>query len=274
MTKTIEWNLLELGTRDTAEFQSIIAWLDQLPWIRDRWKFSTIADVFDSALDELYPDVIVIWQRFSDEFSAEDIQRLLSRYPLARIVCITGAWCAADGRTRTAWPARFRVPVEQARLRLELEFQSLAGAQVPACPWTAAVDEVWRWTQANRSLVDLSGLRVQLLIPDHALRECLRSELQSAHATVIDDSTPDADMIIVEIEPWGAVIRDRLLALQRKQPQVTLMGISGWATADLLAEYREFGIADLLHKLSPETWQQTVFDAAKRSQPVDQEHQL
>src|SRR5689334_14139382 len=70
------------------------------------------------ATEGWHPDLIVVLQSWSDQFSEKDVYDLLSQCPLARIVCCFGPWCDSDGRTYSIWPLAVRVPVVAAAGRL------------------------------------------------------------------------------------------------------------------------------------------------------------
>jgi len=254
-------HLLEVGNRQSPEFQPLVRWLDEQPGLRSRQQVRRLTEGTPLAHLSEYPDLVVVWQNYSDEYSPEEIQTLLSSLPLARIVCVSGAWCAADGRSRSLWPPRFRVTIEQAQHRLQLEWQSLTGSTIPACPWTAAVDEIWRWSQEYATPVDLSGLRFVLQIPDRFLREAVQSELLSANAIHSEDAAASAHVVVIDVEPWTALLRERVLKVREQSPSAVLLGLSGWVTHDLLANWKACGIQGWLSKTAPETWPQRLLEA-------------
>lgn len=88
------------------------------------------------------PDLIVVLRPHPDEYRADEVQSLLSKWPLARLVCIDGPWCASAGRTRSQWPLACCVPVEFAALRIAMESQVIQGS-IPPLPLTAAYDEIF-----------------------------------------------------------------------------------------------------------------------------------
>jgi hypothetical protein len=89
-----------------------------------------------------YPDLAIICQHWPDEYTATDVRQLFGAFPLARLICCYGPWCASDGRTRDVWPLSIRVPSEFAARRIDLELEVLAGTRWPL-PLTAARDEIF-----------------------------------------------------------------------------------------------------------------------------------
>jgi hypothetical protein len=91
---------------------------------------------------DFLPDLILACQHWPDEYTAAEVELLIARFPLARIVCCYGPWCVSDGRTRNYWPAAVRVPIEVAPDRIRLESRVIAG-EIPPLPLTAGLDEVF-----------------------------------------------------------------------------------------------------------------------------------
>ena len=99
-------------------------------------------------LQETNPHLILICQNWPDEFTAEQAEWLLTRFPLARIICSYGPWCGSDGRTRTVWPAAIRVPVGEAPRRIRHETEVLLGTRLPL-PLTAGLDEIFAFDHSE-----------------------------------------------------------------------------------------------------------------------------
>jgi hypothetical protein len=89
-----------------------------------------------------HPDLAIICQHWTREYTPADVRRLLELAPLARVMCCYGAWCASDGRNGTAWPLAVRVPVAGIAARLRRELEVLGGRRA-SLPLTASRDEVW-----------------------------------------------------------------------------------------------------------------------------------
>ena len=94
------------------------------------------------AADRWHADLIVVCQHWPDEYASGDVRELLRAFPLARLVCCYGPWCASDGRTRDVWPLAVRVPAVDAERRIDLELEVLAGDRWPL-PLTASRDEIF-----------------------------------------------------------------------------------------------------------------------------------
>jgi hypothetical protein len=98
--------------------------------------------VANCSLVTRHPDLAVICQHWPDEFTPREVRELLKAFPLARLVCCYGPWCASDGRTRDVWPLAVRVPAALSARRIDLELEVLQGSRAPL-PLTASRDEIF-----------------------------------------------------------------------------------------------------------------------------------
>jgi hypothetical protein len=104
---------------------------------------SSVSDAIAKCVaDAWHADLIIVCQLLPDEYSPVDLRALLRTFPLARLVCCYGPWCASDGRTRDVWPLAVRVPAEFGARRIDLELQVLSGDRWPL-PLTASRDEIF-----------------------------------------------------------------------------------------------------------------------------------
>jgi len=89
-------------------------------------------------------ELVIIGQSYSDEYAPADVERLIVRFPLARIICAFGPLCQADGRRRAIWPLSIRVPEWAFAQRLEHEVAVLRSSAA-ALPLTATREETVRF---------------------------------------------------------------------------------------------------------------------------------
>lgn len=139
----------------------------------------------DSSGEDAPPELILIGQTWSDQFTSSDVLRLLDRFPLARILCVYGPLCESDGRTRDVWPLSLRIPARKLPVRLELEMQVLRGRRVPL-PRTATREEIIRFEQEGASNVsETLPIPRQCLIhsPDRVWAETLAGLLPQSLAS-------------------------------------------------------------------------------------------
>jgi len=102
-----------------------------------------LAEAFPKcAADAWQPELVIVCQHWPNEYTSADVRKLLTAFPLARLVCCYGPWCASDGRTRDIWPLSVRVPAEFAVRRIDIELEVMAGTR-PPLPLTASRDEIF-----------------------------------------------------------------------------------------------------------------------------------
>lgn len=86
------------------------------------------------------PELIVLFQGFSDQYSPSEIDQLFEKHPLSRVLVAYGPYCESDGRTRHLWPQTVRVPLWRLPQRIKREIEVLTGNS-PALPLTATREE-------------------------------------------------------------------------------------------------------------------------------------
>jgi len=105
--------------------------------------FQNVPEVLaKSSADGWHPDLVIACQHWPDEYTANEVRQLLRGFPLARLICCYGPWCASDGRTRDVWPLSIRVSAACAPRRIDLELDVIAGTRRPL-PLTASRDEIF-----------------------------------------------------------------------------------------------------------------------------------
>jgi hypothetical protein len=105
--------------------------------------FSNVSEAMVKASAAVWhPDLVIVCQQWPDEYTTAEVRELLGAFPLARLICCYGHWCASDGRTRDVWPLSSRVPATLAARRIDLELEVLAGTRWPL-PLTASRDEIF-----------------------------------------------------------------------------------------------------------------------------------
>jgi hypothetical protein len=138
--------VLAVGDLSTQELQPVRALVDILAERGSDVHYA--ADLSPKRLSDgcgdWFANLVLVCQHWPDEFSEPDVRRLLTRHPLARIVCCYSPWCESDGRTRTTWPLAVRVPIRCAVERIDRELEVLGDKRAPL-PLTASRDEIFRF---------------------------------------------------------------------------------------------------------------------------------
>jgi hypothetical protein len=204
-----------------------------------------------------HPDLIVVLQSWPDQFSENDIHKLLAICPLARIVCCFGSWCDSDGRTRSIWPLAVRIPIVAARRRLIRELALLEnhdGSSVPL-PLTASRSEIFEndyTAPADSALEKPPAGAVSVFSPDWPFRQMLEAAARDWGYRLHEASRGAApEVILFDADPWDAQRMITLRTIRENHPQARLVACVGFPRPDLDAALREKGADDMWFKLSP-----------------------
>jgi CheY-like chemotaxis protein len=136
-----ELTILVVGNTQRAEFRDAWESLQRA----GRLVVAANIDAAEALLADgsVVPDLIVVVQAYPGEFSAEGLDRLRRRAPLARVLGLLGSWCEGEVRTGAPWPAAIRVYWHQWPPRAAQELGQLGdglGASW-ALPLTASEEE-------------------------------------------------------------------------------------------------------------------------------------
>lgn len=236
-----------IGNSDPAEMRLVCDWLNDpsLAHARTLMVYSSIAGRL-AATDDPIPDLIVLLQYWSDEYSRAEIHQLLAFAPLARVVVCAGAWCESDGRNRDLWPQAVRVPIWAAIDRLRHEWQLICGQQDRSpLLWSASREEVFAF---DASCEFLDGERKSVLVdsPDPAIRRYL-SDALSAEKHQLEFESPS--VILFDADPWDSSRANALNSVRRRWPTAEVCVVSYEAFPVWAGELHEQGIAQIRHKL-------------------------
>lgn len=245
-----------IGDGSRAEFAVVRAWMDRCPDLA--WtSMTTVRELIEQ---RPRVDLVVIGESWPDEFPAQDVTQIIATVPLARVVCVSGLWSEAVGRTRSAWPPAWRVPLWESISRLERELDGLRACQShstsPAAaflPWTASRQETWLWQHNDTTFPAPSGKgRTVSLgeIADSSLVAWLSTWL-TANGYRIDHD--QAEIVLCDADPWSALIQEHLVAVKQRFPNARIVALTAWRTPALEAELAALAISDIADKLSPDS---------------------
>ena len=195
---------------------------------------------------DVFPDLVVVLQSWPDQFSANEVNRLLAYSPLSRVVVCYGTWCESDGRNRNIWPLSVRVPVWSAKLRIEHEWQLILNpGERPLLPLSASREEVF--VAELRPHVPMSK-QPSILVesPDSAYRQFLEELFADAGHAIVQN---DPDMVLFDVDPWGPTRTEALVALRERFPKAVIHGLQSLMQPLMTSELRVFGIRTVSPKL-------------------------
>ncbi len=206
--------------------------------------------------DNWHPDLIVVLQTWSDQFSTGDVLKLLSLAPLARMVCAAGSWCDSDGRTRTSWPLAVRIRAVDAPGRIDREIGLLRSAakgsgaadsvRRSALPLTASRAEVFAADLAEDPMIAPGIAEVLVQSPDRAWKEMIERAMGILPSLGAEVGPPA--VVVFDVDPWSDARRKALEALW---PGTHVIACSGIAAVDLSEELKNAGADAVWFKLSP-----------------------
>jgi len=213
------------------------------------------------------PDLIIVLQSWSDQFSPTEVLELLSRLPLARIVCVCGAACDSDGRTRASWPLAVRARTPDAISRIEREFellrsassvdgpwppdQTLDGVRPQAVPWTASRAEIFESDFGNGAPPLPAGVRLVVESPDRAWKAMLERALGTVPQA---ESAPAASkprtIVLVDVDPWTPGLQTSTGVLKAGRSGARVIACTGTLATDHLEGLKSAGADAVWFKLS------------------------
>ena len=257
--------ILFVGNAQTAEMRPLVPALRR---IEPAAEFRSVANI--PAADDIarqadwFPDLAVVCQNRSDEFSQTEVDRLLSLFPLARWVCCFGVWCESDGRNRSIWPTAARVPARCALPRLRRELAVIRG-EISPLPLTASRDEAFGFDSPGDVLPAESRRTVCVTSPDRELRDWVVDLLHTAgHHTVdrLDDGP--VDVLVRDVDPWTPETASELRDLCRQYPDLAVVSLMTFAHPEEIRAAAVSGTDRVVAKLTSHT---ELLDAVATATP-------
>ncbi|WP_298868633.1 hypothetical protein [uncultured Gimesia sp.] len=250
--------VLILGNSQTTEMNAV---LDAVSQICQMVRISDLSCLNAISTEIECPGLIVICQNWSDEFSRDDWNDLVKRFPISRFVCCYGVWCESDGRTRDVWPLSTRVPARCARVRIQQEWDIVKGKE-NAFPLTAGRDEIFQLqvtAEPCKLNIDGGSPVIGIHSGDRWYQTMLEEMIVSWGAQVANKSQQcEADLLILDLDPWELVEREHA-AQTGVPPMIGMMGLSHFEN---IVASRLYGFETIVCKLAPEL---ELFQAVKRS---------
>jgi hypothetical protein len=143
--------VLVVGDLFSPDMRSVERRVEELA--RDNCDVRVVPNVAEalakSAADSCQPDLVIVCQHWPEEYTVADVRQILGAFPLGRLICCYGPWCASDGRTRDVWPLSVRVPADSSPARIDLELEVLTDVRWPL-PLTASRDEIVLFDPGSR----------------------------------------------------------------------------------------------------------------------------
>lgn len=196
-----------------------------------------------------YPDLVIVCQGWREQFVFRDIQTGLAALPVARWICVVGAWCESEGRHGSRWPLAVRQPIRSFRTRL-LGEKAIVLGQRPALPITADREEIYEFdSQTEFPAISPPPTTASVNSPDRELRFWLEDVLRQAGFQLVDEPP---DLILADVDPAGpAESCSQLAVLRQKKPGVKIVALLGRGDRGTRKRLENAGADLVLSKLTP-----------------------
>ncbi len=216
-------------------------------------EFRELAPLRESARNaENAPDLVIVCQCWRDEYSGPEVQETLAAFPVARWICVCGAWCESEGRHGSRWPPAVRVALGAWETRLVLE-KAVVEGQVQALALTAARDEVFAFAaQRNFPKAARGNFTLAVISPDRESQSVISDLCRQAGYNVAEAADRKAvDLFILDLDPYFDGETATVQKLKQQQPQAKILGMMGLVTTDVRRRMLAEGVAEVLSKLAP-----------------------
>ena len=236
-------------------------------------EFDTLQQAFAAGLGEsLSPDVVLVLQSWSDQYSREDVDTLIGRMLFSRILCSYGPWCESDGRTRNYWPVALRIESRLTESVLDLELRRFHSGYPSLLP-TAAAEELFL-DRCQVSTSESAGLTLKATYPelrsvsilavssDRLLREtwtmacqsmgmiadhCGLLTEQSGHPVNSRNASPD--IVVHDLDPGLDFTGESVQQARRQFPRAALFGVATIPEACSEQRISDAGLRGIIPKL-------------------------
>jgi hypothetical protein len=227
---------------------------------------------------DLHADLILVFQRWSDEYVRRDVDELIGRTLFSRVFCSYGPWCVSDGRTRDIWPVAFRVPLAITESCIEMELKRFRQQREVLLP-TASSEETFAdrcsddsvdedsVTDLDESLrhrspeaAALTRQTVLAVSPDRVLRDLWAQSFQNMGCTAVAFPLLDEvsasrrfrispSAVIHDLDPDTDVVRESIRRVRQLFPVATLYGAATMPEAWSASDLSELGVNRVVLKL-------------------------
>lgn len=127
--------------RTHPEFLPLLEWCADRKLLREDSIFPSIAAALTSpAFLKSSSALTVVLQNYPDEFSRDDVNRLIGHQLFGRVLCCQSSWCVSTGRTHDIWPAVSRVTAATSIAVVATSLREISQQIPPLLPMAAPED--------------------------------------------------------------------------------------------------------------------------------------
>ena len=254
MTNSTEQHrILIVNNDNVAEMRMVVDVVKGLTTTGELEQVKNIPDALQFCSTKNWsPDLIILCQNWSHEFSEAEIHQLLTTLPLARLVCCYGYWCESDGRNYDLLPPGSRVQARLAKERIQYEWDVLKGIAVPV-PLTARRDEIFH-QQSKHELPEVtSHPTVSIFSPDRELKIYWQELLTTTGWNVLVPNTTSSrpQLLLYDLDPWSSALAKNVDALHEEHSDIPIVGMMNACRPEDYKEAISQGVTEILPKLIP-----------------------
>ncbi len=209
------------------------------------------------------PDLLIVCLDWPDEWSRQEVNDLITRYPLSRIVCSFGPWCDGDGRNRTIWPEALRVPAAWLPNRIGQEINAIHGKRA-ALPVTASRDDRFLYERCSAEAHDKVScqhpvLSIQIITDETALRETWKAMCDSVGWITCQARNANRHVLLWDADvalrhsplPQGNRLRTAIRKIQQQYGPVPVVAAAGFIREYDRVTLLTSGVSRVVSKLAP-----------------------
>lgn len=180
--------------RSHAEFLPLLEWCADRKLLREDNIFPSITAAFASpAFLKSSWTLTIVLQNYPDEFSRDDVNRLIGHQLFGRVLCCQSSWCVSTGRTHDVWPIVSRVTAGSSIALVCAALEEISQRIPPLLPM-AAPEDVF----AKRLVTDSERRHYSCLAAcvcrDQPFRNVAIAMLEAAGFAVSELSGPSASV--------------------------------------------------------------------------------
>lgn len=258
-----------IGNSKRREFSMLVSWLCDQSSLRIDGHYLTSDEALSKGAAVLADaELTIVLQSRSDEYSGQEVDRLIGATLFRRLLCCYGPWCESDARNRQMWPDANRIPVRIARRVVEWELLRMAAGE-PAVPPTAARDEIFAYRLGEPDdwapLPEFLNQTALVVGPDRVLRQTTALLLEEfglrPHTTPLFDEQVDLSetldelsharvrIIVHDLDPWSERVAASLDRVRYQFPQAHVLGMATMPDGGLESEIADVDVPYVVPKL-------------------------
>ena len=230
--------------------------------------FATIREALDNEDALSAADLTLVMQSWSDQFTVDDVNRLIGQTLFRRLFCCYSVQCESDGRNRSIWPDAMRVPLRLAASIINRELSDIRLGREPVPP-TAARDELFsersRFIDSPDLKYALQNMNGAVISPDRSFRKTVQQALRELGLKTVDvpplkvngihrirakeTSRGPVHLVLHDLDPWTESMESSLQITRRTFPSAAILGMATMPDGGIAVEVMDHELDAVIPKL-------------------------